>query len=102
MTLEERAASIADVSLGTARGALRRQRIYDQALKMLTEARTDEVLQLRAALKDLTDMYTHAWDLVDGGLIMLPPSIPRFEAAHNAAMLALGIKLVDPEEEEAA
>lgn len=38
MTLEERAACIADKSLTTARGALRRDRIYQEALKMLTEA----------------------------------------------------------------
>jgi hypothetical protein len=54
---------------------------------------------LRAALSELSAMYAHAWDLVDGGLIMMGPSIPRFEAAHAAARKALGFNDVEPEEE---
>lgn len=39
MTLAERAACIADLAApGSVRGALRRQRVYDKALQMLTEA----------------------------------------------------------------
>jgi hypothetical protein len=59
---------------------------------------------LRAALKGLYDMYTHAWDLADGsGLVMLADSIPRFESAHSAAHLALGYPpLVTVEDIEAA
>ena len=45
--------------------------------------------ELYEALKDLSDMYAHTWDQVDGALVMLPPSIPRFEAAHKKAQEAL-------------
>lgn len=41
ITLEQRAACIADTANGAARGALRRQRVYDAALKMLTELRQE-------------------------------------------------------------
>lgn len=37
MTIEERAACIADQAIGTARGALRRKRVYDKAVQMLME-----------------------------------------------------------------
>lgn len=45
--------------------------------------------RLLAALKELDAMYAHCWDLVDGGLTIMPPSIPRFEAAHFAARVAI-------------
>lgn len=52
MTLEERAACIADLSLeSSVRGAERRRRIYERALKMLTEA----TLIQRDALSGLVD-----------------------------------------------
>ncbi|MEY9676062.1 hypothetical protein ABIE93_005996 [Bradyrhizobium elkanii] len=41
------------------------------------------------ALTDLSNMYSHAWDSVDGNLLMLGPSIDRFEKAHHAAQVAL-------------
>lgn len=60
-----------------------------------------EIERLRGALEGLSAMYSSAWDLSDGGgLIMLPPSMERFEAAHAAARVALGFKDVDPEEVE--
>lgn len=46
---------------------------------------------LRAALKGLSDMYGHAWDLIDGGLFMNESSTARFEKAHKAAF-----KLLEP------
>jgi hypothetical protein len=45
---------------------------------------------LLEALNDLSAVYTHAWDLVDGGLMMFGDSIPRFEAAHAKARAAIG------------
>lgn len=51
----------------------------------------DERDALRAALKGLSDMYGHAWDLVDGGLFMNESSTARFEKAHKAAF-----KLLEP------
>lgn len=48
-----------------------------------------QLAAVRAALKGLSDMYSHAWDSVDGNLLMIGDSIPRFEAAHEAAMQAL-------------
>lgn len=51
--------------------------------------------ELLGALSELSDMYSHAWDLVDGGLMMFQDSIPRFEKAHlradNAIKAAHGI-----------
>lgn len=41
MTLEERAACIADTADGSARGVERRRRIYNKALKMLTELKDE-------------------------------------------------------------
>jgi hypothetical protein len=54
MTLEERAACIADQAAGTARGALRRKRVYDKALAMLREASEDrahEVIDVRGIVR---------------------------------------------------
>ncbi len=45
--------------------------------------------ELLKALRDLSDMYGHAWDLANGGLMMMEPSIPRFESAHTAAQKAI-------------
>lgn len=45
----------------------------------------NEVEKLRSALKGLSDMYTHAWDLADGGLMMMESSMDRFEKAHQVA-----------------
>jgi len=45
--------------------------------------------ELLEALKELSAMYTHAWDSDGGALIMLPPSVPRFEAAHAKAVDAI-------------
>ena len=44
---------------------------------------------LREALQELSEMYVHAWDLVDGGLFMSPNSVKKFEAAHAKAAAAL-------------
>lgn len=44
---------------------------------------------LLAACKALFEMYSHAWDRADGSLVMLPPSIPRFEEAHEMAAVAI-------------
>lgn len=52
----------------------------------------DEVASLRAqlaealaALKGLSDLYGHAWDRVDGALVMMGDSVDRFEKAHADA-----------------
>jgi len=44
-----------------------------------------EVDGLRSALKGLSDMYTWAWDKVDGGLMMSSSGVERFEKAHQRA-----------------
>jgi len=41
------------------------------------------------ALTDLSNMYAHAWDRVDGGLTMFGSGVERFEKAHYAAQVAL-------------
>lgn len=41
------------------------------------------------SLRELSDMYQHAWDTDNGNLVMLAESIPRFEAAHGKAQAFL-------------
>ena len=61
----------------------------------MAEAANDIEL-LRAALKGLSDLYSYAWDRVDGGLMMMPEGgVPKFEAAHKAALIALGVEVYD-------
>ena len=48
------------------------------------------------ALQDLSKMYSHAWDVVDGGLMMHGNSIDHFESAHHAAQVALHIATGSP------
>ena len=48
------------------------------------------------ALKDLSDMYTVAWDRVDGCLVMFGGGLERFEKAHHAAQVALHIAIGSP------
>lgn len=57
-----------------------------------SEARRDKAFEaMREALMELSAMYTHAWDLVEGGLVMTQSSMPRFENAHAAAVAALAL-----------
>lgn len=55
---------------------------------MSEQAPTKE-LALREALKELTDLYSHIWDRVDGAFVLMPASIPRFEKAHAKAVRVL-------------
>lgn len=48
-----------------------------------------ELAELIEAAKAISDMYTHAWDLTDGGLLMMASSVPRFEERHAALTAAL-------------
>jgi hypothetical protein len=64
-------------------------------------AAQDEILRLRTALAGLEAMYVYTWDRVDGALVMMPDAIPKFEAAHKAARVALGIHLIEIDEEPA-
>ncbi len=49
-----------------------------------------EVLQgVRAAFKGLSNMYTYAFDLSDGGLIMMGSHVQKFEDTHRVAQEAL-------------
>ena len=49
-----------------------------------------EVLQgVRAAFKGLSNMYTYAFDLSDGGLIMMGSHVQKFEDTHKVAQEAL-------------
>lgn len=54
---------------------------------------------LRDALSELSAVYTSCFDLVDGGLIILPASVERFEKANAAARKALGFNDVSFEDE---
>jgi len=55
----------------------------------VVETLTDEkptYEELLGALKELSAMYTYAWDLSDdSGLIMFADHIPRFEKIHHRA-----------------
>lgn len=53
----------------------------------------DEIERLRDALKGLSDMYTYAWDRIEGGMVMF--DLERFEAAHKTARIALGTPFLD-------
>jgi hypothetical protein len=44
---------------------------------------------LLEALAELSAMYAHTWDRVDGALVMLHSGVTRFEAAHAKAAAAL-------------
>jgi hypothetical protein len=48
-----------------------------------------------AALQEISAMYQRAWDLVNGGLMMPPESIPRFEDAHKAVRVAISKAISD-------
>ncbi len=49
-----------------------------------------EVLMgVRAAFKGLSNMYTYAFDLSDGGLIMMGSHVQKFEDTHRVAQEAL-------------
>lgn len=57
--------------------------------------------EMEAALKMHYALYTHAWDTVDGNLVMFGESIDKFEAAHAATHKALGYApLITLEEDE--
>ena len=49
----------------------------------------EERQELIAALRGLSEMYVHSWDLVSGGLVMLGDSLPKFERAHETARALL-------------
>jgi len=53
------------------------------------DAQAERIKALDGALRELSAMYSHAWDTVNGDLLMMSGSIPRFEAAHKRAEEAL-------------
>jgi len=61
---------------------------FDDAADAL-DARDARIAELEGALRELSAMYSHAWDTVNGDLLMMSGSIPRFEAAHKRAEEAL-------------
>ncbi|MBN0975938.1 hypothetical protein JTY93_15500 [Pseudomonas hygromyciniae] len=46
---------------------------------------------LLSALKGMTSMYGHCWDLVDGGLLCMQDNVQRFEDAHEVAQKVIAI-----------
>lgn len=62
---------------------------FQAASDLAAKREREDVDGLLTALKDLSKMYTHAWDLVDGGLTMMGESIPLFEKRHKAASKAI-------------
>ncbi|MBN8887538.1 MAG: hypothetical protein J0I77_17575 [Rudaea sp.] len=54
-----------------------------------TDAR---VRQLIEAAEELSAFYSHIWDRKDGCIVLMEPSVPKFEQAHaklNAAISAV-------------
>jgi hypothetical protein len=72
-----------------------RDETFDNVVRRLHE----RCVELQGALKGLSDMYVQAWNLVDGGLIMADSGVDRFEAAHKEARRALGIELMEVDEQ---
>ncbi len=80
--------------------------MYDPCPKCIgnaSDSRRDNLEQenatLRAALSELSNVYTHCWDLVDGGLILMPSSMERFENANAGARKALGFNDIEIDDE---
>lgn len=72
----------------TARGYTR-MRHYDPALLSIAQELHAMLVECGAASKELSNMYTHAWDRVDGAVFMAGESVPRFERAHHGVELML-------------
>jgi hypothetical protein len=68
---------------------------YQSALAAAWEQRCRK---LYAAAVELSAMYGHAWDRVDGALIMMGGSVPRFEKAHE--VMSEVLSLLDLPKEE--
>src|SRR6185369_12656128 len=64
-----------------------------------TEGLREQLAAMKAALEELDNMYAHAWALVDGGLMLMQGSIPRFESAHKKARIALGVPLLSEDKD---
>lgn len=45
--------------------------------------------RLRAAAKQVDALYPNVWDLVDGGLFIMPENVKRFDDAFDALRAAL-------------
>lgn len=54
--------------------------------------------EMLAALQEISNMYQRAWDCVNGDLLMMSTSIPRFEAAHKAVRIAISKAIADGED----
>ncbi|MFY3534448.1 hypothetical protein [Achromobacter denitrificans] len=46
--------------------------------------------QLVTAAKGMTKLYPHVWDRTDGGLVVFPENVARFDAAFDALRIAVG------------
>jgi len=53
------------------------------------------VAQLVAAAKGMTKLYPHVWDRPDGGLVVFPENVARFDAAFDALRIAVGEAVED-------
>jgi protoporphyrinogen oxidase len=62
---------------------------YQAATERAAKEERERAEHLLSALKGLSKMYGDTWDLVDGGLTMMPASIPKFEKAHEQAQKAI-------------
>lgn len=51
---------------------------------------TARVAELEGALREMAEMYSHAWDRADGDLTMIASSVIRFDEACRKARIALG------------
>jgi len=65
------------------------RQMFDAATERAAKQERDKAAELLTALKGLSEMYARAWDLEDGGLMMMGESIPLFEKRHKAASKAI-------------
>ncbi|WP_254632491.1 hypothetical protein [Achromobacter denitrificans] len=77
--------------------------LYDRpAAPQASEAVRDadipaSLAQLVAAVKGMTKLYPHVWDRTDGGLVVFPENVARFDAAFDALRIAVGEAVDDDE-----
>jgi len=58
-------------------------------MRQRDRAETDRAALLEVC-KAMSDLYVYAWDLVDGGLMMMADSgVPAFEEAHGKCQAAI-------------
>jgi hypothetical protein len=76
-------------AIGDSEGRLSQTEVVKKVQEM-----AEENAHLAESLNEMSAMYTHVWDRVDGGLTMTAKSVERFDSACDKAFkLLTGLKL---------